>query len=156
MMRPMSSVFCEHQLLHCQTIEQCMILNAGVRKRGRRGLIKCGQGDRGVGKGVIFCGRPLWTTTWAITPPPWPLENWRKCKEEQQKCNGTLIKMSSRYLLRYGPPRISCEERLKRSGLPTLESYNPSVQNYQWERSTTICTLQWTYSSYILTCLHLT
>jgi len=66
------------------------------------------------------------------------LENWRKCKEEQQKCNGTLIKMSSRYLLRYGPPRISCEERLKRSGLPTLESYNPSVQNYQWERSTTM------------------
>jgi len=27
-MRPMSSVFWEHQLLHCQTIEQCMMLNA--------------------------------------------------------------------------------------------------------------------------------
>src|SRR6218665_3260181 len=51
MMRPMSSVFSEHQLLHCQT-------NADVRKGGR-GLIKCGhlrtEGGE-VGKGVF-----LWT-----------------------------------------------------------------------------------------------
>src|SRR6218665_117912 len=51
MMRPMSSVFSEHQLLHCQT-------NADVRKGGR-GLIKCGHlrtGGGEVGKGVF-----LWT-----------------------------------------------------------------------------------------------
>jgi len=35
-------------------------------------------------------------------------------------------------ILRYGPPRKSCEDRLKRSGLTTLESrrYNWSHQLY--------------------------
>jgi len=50
------------------------------------------------------------------------------------------MKRSSRYVLRYGPPRISCEDMLKRSGLTTLEKrrYNPGAKNYQWERSTTV------------------
>src|SRR6218665_2391931 len=36
--------------------------------------------------------------------------------------------------------RISCEYRSQRSELTALESrrYNPNVQNYQWERSTTV------------------
>src|SRR6218665_1033580 len=44
MMRSMSSVFLEHQLLHCQTIEQCLMLNAYVRKgRGKPHAEKSGQ-----------------------------------------------------------------------------------------------------------------
>src|SRR6218665_329103 len=68
------------------------------------------------------------------------LENWRECKEELQNCTSALIKRSSRYLLRYGPPRISCKGRLKCSGQNTLESrnYNPRVRNYRWERSATV------------------
>jgi len=40
------------------------------------------------------------------------------------------MKRSSIYLLRYGPPRISYEDRLKRSGLTALENirYNPSFK----------------------------
>src|SRR6218665_1921177 len=60
MMRPMSSIFREHQLLHCQTIEQ-YDAKCGRPQRGGRGLIKCGQGGEGRKRG-IFCGRPLWTT----------------------------------------------------------------------------------------------
>src|SRR6218665_3777311 len=37
----MSKVFAQHQLLRCQTIGQCMMLNADVR-RGGGGLVKCG------------------------------------------------------------------------------------------------------------------
>ena len=44
------------------------------------------------------------------------------------------------YLLRYEPSGIICENRMKRSELTTLESrrYNPSAQNYKWERSTAV------------------
>ena len=60
MMRPMSSVFLEHQLLHCQTIEQCMMLNADVRKGEGVDQMRTGVG---VGKGVfladVLYGRPL-------------------------------------------------------------------------------------------------
>jgi len=71
------------------------------------------------------------------------LETWDSVKKSNNvKCNWTLLKRSSRYtyLLRYGLPRISREDRLKRSGLSTLKSrrYNPIVQNYQWERSNTV------------------
>ena len=53
----------QHQLLHCQTIMQCMMLNADIRK-GERGLVKCGHLRTGEGlKRVIFAdvlfGRPL-------------------------------------------------------------------------------------------------
>ena len=43
---------------------QCMMLNADVRKGGGdwSNADTCGQRGGGVGKGVIFCGRPLWTT----------------------------------------------------------------------------------------------
>jgi len=34
----------QHQLLHCQTIVQCIMLNADVCK-GEVGLVKCGQGE---------------------------------------------------------------------------------------------------------------
>src|SRR6218665_1359041 len=47
MMISMSSAFSKHQLLNCSTIEQCMILNADVRK-GR--LVKCGHLQTGGGR----------------------------------------------------------------------------------------------------------
>src|SRR6218665_1125609 len=52
-----------------------------------------------------------------------------------------LIKRSSRELLRSGLPRISCEDRLKSNGNNIAwgaGDYNPSVEYFQWERSTTV------------------
>ena len=60
MMRSTSSVFLEHRLLHCQTIEQCLMLNAYVRKG--RGKPHAEKKWTGVEKEVPLCGCPLWTT----------------------------------------------------------------------------------------------
>jgi len=58
----MSSVFWERQLLHCQTTEQCMILNAAVRKGGREVDQMRTPVDRGRKMGSSFAdvlyGRP--------------------------------------------------------------------------------------------------
>src|SRR6218665_806046 len=56
----MSNVFCQHQLLRCQTIGQCMMLNADVRKRGKVLLVKCGH--LRTGGGVMKSGHFLRTS----------------------------------------------------------------------------------------------
>jgi len=55
MMRSMNSVFSEHQLLHCQIIEHCLMLDADVRKGEgvSRMRYKSGQGGRGRKTGIF-------------------------------------------------------------------------------------------------------
>src|SRR6218665_3127855 len=61
----MSIVFLQHQLLRCQTIGQCMMLNADVRKGGGgwSNANTCGQGGGGYENRSFFAdvlyGRPL-------------------------------------------------------------------------------------------------
>jgi len=49
------NVFRQHQLLNCQTIEQCLILDANVHKEGKPHADK----KEEVGKQVFIAGRPI-------------------------------------------------------------------------------------------------
>ena len=61
MMRSMNSLFLEPQLLHCQTIEQCVMLVVDVLKGmgGRPHAEHCRQGVGGL-KNRYFCGCSFW------------------------------------------------------------------------------------------------